>query len=73
MIKVALEISLMSDYIMMHGPIEKLQAYYADPFLPPMAPVGVDIFINDDVILEKLGAHSEFPKSNEKRFVAWFM
>jgi len=58
---------------MMHGPTKELHAYYVDPFLTPTVLIQVDIFKIDDIILEKLGARSEFPKSNEKRFTTWFM
>lgn len=60
-------------YVMMYGPREELQAYYANPFLPLIASVWVDIFTIDDVILEKLRAWSEFPKSSEKRLETWFI
>lgn len=58
---------------MMNGLMEELQGYYANPFLPPTTLVQVDIFQNDDSILEKLGTRSEFPKSSKKRLAAWFI
>lgn len=58
---------------MMYGPTKELHTYYLDLFLPRTAQVQVDIFRNDDAILEKLGAWSEFPKSNEKSLKTWFM
>lgn len=46
----------------------KLQAYYANYLLQPSSPTRVEIFHNDDAILEMMGARIEFPKSSEKRF-----
>jgi len=51
---------------MMIGYMEELQAHYMNLLLPPTASVWMDIFHNDDVILKKLGAWSEFPKFIEK-------
>jgi len=33
----------------------------------------VGILWNDDAIFEKLEERSKFPKSNDKRLVAWFL
>lgn len=57
----------------MIDPLEEIQTYYTEPFLPPTIPIWVDIFKNDYVILEKLGEHTEFPKSSEKRLAAWIL
>lgn len=58
---------------MMHDPMEELQAYYVDPFSSPTTLVQMEIFQNDDAILEKLRALREFLKYSEKRLVTWFM
>lgn len=57
---------------MMFGPLEKFQAYYTKLLLP-QTPIQIYIFKNDDAILEKLGACTEFPKSNEKIFIIWIL
>lgn len=40
--------------IMLTIPSEDIQAYYTKPFLPPTTLFQVDVFKNDDAILEKL-------------------
>ena len=57
----------------MHSLMKELYDYYANHFLPPTTLIQVDIFWNDDVILEKLEVRSEFPRSNKNKLVAWFM
>lgn len=75
MIGITLETYLMSGCTMIWCTIlqKKVFTYYGYLYLPPTTPVWVDIFRNDDVILEKLGERSEFPKSSEKRLKVWFL
>jgi len=33
----------------------------------------LDIFLGDDDIIKNMGANCDFPKSSEKRLVAWML